>query len=71
MSEWQPIETAPKTRRSILVYVPENKCTYVVYWDEKHPSWSIFGGGWRSYLTSGGPSHWMPLPDPPKQGEQS
>lgn len=67
MSEWQPIETAPRTSRSILAYVPENKCIYAVYWDGHYGSWRIFGGGFRTFLDGDGPSHWMPLPDPPDQ----
>ena len=66
---WRDISTAPKTSRSILVYVPENKCTYAVSWhnayDNKDKSgWQIFGGVCRSLLER--PSHWQPLPPPPE-----
>jgi hypothetical protein len=69
---WQPIETAPKTSKAILVYVPSNRCTFAVTWrksDGKNPPcWEIFGGGSRAFLRSPeGPSHWMPLPSPPEQ----
>ena len=73
--EWQPIETAPKTSSSILVWVPENKCTFCVTWIGPQETcesggWSIFGGGWRICSTRDmvqRPSHWMPLPEPPTQ----
>ena len=63
---WRPIETAPRTSRAILVYVPENKSTFCVTWDRQ--GWQIFGGGWRSFLDA--PSHWMPLPPPPSVSEE-
>jgi hypothetical protein len=61
--EWQPIETAPRDGTFILVYEPSEK-----------PKWSVMVDfyidapeadkccGWL-----GNPTHWMPLPDPPKQ----
>jgi len=77
MTDWQPIETAPKTTRAILVWVPENKCTFAVWWDSDHemenresrPCWKIWGGGYRSFLdlyNGYRPTHWQPLPEPPK-----
>jgi hypothetical protein len=67
---WKPIETAPKTSKAILVWVPENKCTFCVTWaalgsggSRESGGWGIFGGGWRDMVQR--PSHWMPLPEPP------
>ncbi len=69
---WQPIETAPKTSRAILVWCPERRNTYVVTWwsiDESRTSWVHFGGtSGELYET---PSHWMPLPEPPATEPQS
>ena len=64
--QWQPIETAPKTSKAILVHCAERKNTYTVTWmrDEEFPwsgKWKHFAGG---FLTEA-PSHWMPLPAPP------
>lgn len=77
--DWQPIETAPKeSGKSVLLYVPENRCVFAAYWDSHEsrsdygicPSgWKIFGGplgsGWRDFLQRA--SHWMPLPKPPNE----
>ena len=69
--EWQPIETAPKGRE-VLVYIEDfNKVT---------TAWFCVNTGlWphdEAYTEDGEacnvglPTHWMPLPEPPKeQGE--
>ena len=74
--EWQPIETAPKDGRCLLLI----ECKY-----ETEPfigSWSERRGKWFASTThydtdgnacvidkvySDGVSHWMPLPPPPEQ----
>ena len=65
MSEWQPIETAPKVEGPvILVSVPAKMGPYVqlaVWWDE----W------WRTaddYLPIE-PSHWIAIPPHPEAKE--
>ena len=75
MSEWQPIETAPKDGTRILIYQPEGqwksrrdrRLEYIdtAYWhtpgNPEHP------GYWCAYvLCVYRPTHWMPLPEPPK-----
>lgn len=66
MGNWHPIETAPKNEHTdILVICPFNR-QYVVCWldewwhvdDNKHGPFPLRGAG---------PTHWMPLPDPPKE----
>jgi Protein of unknown function (DUF551) len=66
MSEWQPIETAPKDGSSFLAFVPiknhrlmicrYNKHGFIL--DEAHQPapWPV--------------SHWMPLPKPPEETEK-
>ncbi len=69
MPEWRPIETAPKDGTHILCYIPETSepaLMYVLKWD-RHPSWGLSwleadGEGWMACA----PTHWMPLPAPPK-----
>lgn len=70
MSEWQPIESAPKDN-PILLYVVQRPDMYceavgepdgwqhmdVGYWDPIERDWVT----WHS----GDPTHWMPLPEPP------
>jgi hypothetical protein len=68
MSEWQPIETAPKDGTHIILFWP-----YVT--DEGHVTsgyWYLPGegeiAGWHSWDVNGyatPPTHWMPLPAPP------
>lgn len=72
MAEWLPIESAPKGRVAILVYCESVGWQYfVVKW-----SMSAGAGFWRC-LDGGGdyqpfwdtraqPTHWQPLPEPPK-----
>lgn len=67
--EWQPIETARDTLRdskSRLVWCPEHQNTYEVCWADEKDSWVVFGDYTSSRLNEQ-PTHWMPLPTPPKQ----
>lgn len=67
MSEWQPIETAPKDGTPILVACPYSSGVAVenVRWIDRPRA-----RGWRfhNYGPALGvqPTHWMPLPEPPK-----
>ncbi len=62
---WQPIETAPKDRRMIVVigvwprYTTDPWC---VWWDSHDNVWMRW-----DHVRS--PTHWMPLPDEPKGDE--
>ncbi|MGO4718056.1 DUF551 domain-containing protein [Stenotrophomonas sp. 2MCAF14_2] len=62
--QWQPIESAPKTTRSILVWCPERQNQYMVFWDSRYEGeWRTVGGG--TSITEA-PTHWQPLPAPPE-----
>jgi hypothetical protein len=82
MSEWQPIETAPKDGTRILV-IDEYKDQYVVKWmvdyevvfptdpceAEAMKEWCIpesYQDEQGGYFTID-PVAWMPLPEPPAQ----
>lgn len=67
--EWQSIETAPENGAKILVYTKGGVCQ--VYWGgEYKPYWntSVCEGeqGYAAYLRFD-PTHWMPLPESPKE----
>jgi hypothetical protein len=56
--EWQPIETAPHDVAVYLIYDPETKS---VGQGHRTDAWVFQATGWRAK-----PSHWMRLPDPPR-----
>lgn len=63
---WQPIETAPKDGSSILLFCEGNIFTGKRHKDEIPPYkdwWFCAGVGERA------PTHWMPLPTPPKESK--
>lgn len=70
MMDWQPIETAPKDGRLILmatspyekVGTPTWSGMYCAYWNEQDDEWHFHREG-----IVRNPVHWMDLPAPPKQ----
>lgn len=63
--DWQPIETAPKNERLLLLRQKDGdewSGTFVGYWSHSRSSW-MYGIGRRIP----NPTHWMPLPEPPEQ----
>lgn len=74
MSEWQPIETAPKDGTMILVWDESSSPGVVAAYflsethdDEEWSGW-IYGDQLLADADPEGPlpTHWMPLPEPPK-----
>lgn len=69
MSEWQPIETAPKDGTSILVW--RRNQVLVAHWDiDKYaktprPYWGAFDVWNKTSNRLTPPTHWMPMPRPP------
>ena len=67
MSEWKPIETAPRDGETILAFKPDERRSgdwmTAVYWsdDDYLRGWVMVGG-----LHVAHPTHWMPLPTPPE-----
>jgi hypothetical protein len=62
--DWQPIETAPKDGTPILGFMPSDDFSpitgiEVIWWD--FGAWLM---GCEAVIDH--PTHWMPLPDPPK-----
>jgi hypothetical protein len=70
--DWQPIETAPKDGTRVLVYSNDKRqavayCDLINmggFYDEPIRVWNV--NGWLSGDTGFIPTHWMPLPEPPK-----
>jgi len=76
--EWQPIYTAPRDGTNILVYEHtkdwtgcEAKIFAVAYWNlAGSGGWDIaFCGGYEFDQELNEPTHWMPLPAPPKEAK--
>jgi hypothetical protein len=70
MSEWQPIEAAPKDGTPILVVTRSGQ--YVVTWltegetDQNFTGWYVTDNKHGPFSLRGyAPTHWMPLPTPP------
>ena len=75
--EWQSIESAPKDGTYILVYpgLWTGISASIARWDDDEyaarpmPYWRRIDANNRIRLDRyTPPSHWMPLPDPPKEG---
>lgn len=76
--KWQPIETAPRNGLSIIIRSSGNRLA-IARWEEMRfvgTGWMVFvpcNGGWGNgtdtfiYLKEDQPTHWMPLPKPPKE----
>lgn len=70
MSEWMPIETAPKDGTPILAFSPDSDpSVYVIAWvnsgfdGKDYSGWREAGGeGYERFV----PTHWQPLPEPPR-----
>lgn len=71
MAEWQPIETGPQDgERCILALA--NGSVVLGFYGPKYSTYGVnygdtwgYGTGWNHSFGSP-PTHWMPLPDPPK-----
>lgn len=66
MSEWQPIDTAPKDGTTILAV--DGDVIAVVWWSVAcdPAQWRDFGGLGAGGIDPFEPTHWMPLPEAPK-----
>lgn len=82
LQRWQPIETAPKDGTEILLaddsrvtfgkWLAPSEKPRIIYrdgfapepeWDEFEPHWTSWDGG---FTQEHPPTHWMPLPPPPR-----
>jgi hypothetical protein len=66
---WQPIETAPKDGERIMLADVSDGYVSSGFYDQ-----SVWNHGWvtacdRSDADTIDPTHWMPLPEPPKDAK--
>jgi|TARA_R110000803_G_scaffold53140_4_gene109082 hypothetical protein len=76
---WQPIETAPMKRNGPHIIATDGRSVGICYWHVGGPLHRHRGTGWMGcaevvWKTGGddetetlNPTHWMPLPEPPKE----
>jgi hypothetical protein len=66
MSEWQPIETAPRDGTEVFCFIPEHNWGALKVGEDYKLLSFIQDVGWvnRAYHNEK-PTHWMPLPPPP------
>lgn len=68
MSDWQPIETAPKDGTVILL--GDNRYAKPAYlmaeWDRDYEYWMTKTSSRGHFQFWRDATHWMPLPEPPK-----
>lgn len=66
---WKPISSAPRDGTSVIVYSKEvhdfDDPTSVSHWSEFNNAWCF--SHYDRYLGPENPTHWMPLPEPPKE----
>ncbi len=62
MTDWQSIESAPRDGTWCIVHYNDKCSPIITFYDEECFS------GWAHQDRMGGntPTHWMPLPEPPK-----
>jgi hypothetical protein len=68
MSEWRDIESAPKDGSRFVVLIPKDwrRAHYrpcIAYWERAMTRPRFIFDDWSK---APGPTHWMPLPAPPR-----
>ena len=67
MSAWQPIESAPKDGRAVLLWHNYLRWPSAYRWDDELRAWdSCMGNSVWSEGEQYGPTHWHEMPEPPK-----
>jgi hypothetical protein len=67
MSDWQPIETAPKDGTRVLIAHTNVWMAVAWFW----PCNMHWTEDTASGMKLNDPTHWMPLPDPPSSDENT
>lgn len=83
MNNWQPIETAPKDGKEILVWAAHPGWVYTAVYSAERCRWLASSGGTPCYPDDGScgeyalvheelfPTDWMPCPSDPGASETS
>jgi hypothetical protein len=68
MSEWQAIESAPKDETSVQVWCRVSGWGPRAWFDPENPrrGWGYTDSDWAGTWVGVYPTHWMPLPAPPR-----
>lgn len=70
--QWRPIETSPKTIRSVIlgqkdhstsIYILMKHKSHGFYWDKGGAFYCVHGQKSWEKITKDQPTHWMPLPE--------
>jgi hypothetical protein len=69
MSEWQPIESAPRDGTEFVMLDANVKTATVGHWMED-VDWMDFGKEPR-WFPLATPTHWMPLPEMPRTKQET
>jgi hypothetical protein len=80
MSEWQPIDTAPRDGSFFLMHRPGMEPDVVNWppdyslgkwhWLDETDDNDRYSSGWRGHIADYDGTHWMPLPPPPEAMER-
>ena len=70
MSEWQPIETAPKDGTMFLGARAGHVWVRVSFWRKTDKRFGWHGAQSMKTEVANQPTHWMHLPEPPRQFEE-
>lgn len=67
MTEWQPIETAPKIEGDRLLVAWPNRQAWVTigFWSDEYHGLKAWADDMTENPFVPQPTHWMPLPAPP------
>lgn len=66
---WRPIESAPKDGVAFLACV--DMWLTICSWNKHRNDWCCVAPGYPSYPSDERPTHWQPLPAPPKKDDET
>ena len=71
MNKWQPINTVPRDGTRVLGYCDGDYWAIEFFWEDECEG-KLYFKHWNGDYTSDPdePTHWMPLPKPPKGAGQ-